>query len=90
MIRITAELVPHGVGEPVHLGTAIIANDGKGVETIGHYNVWLGKKGQTHDPVIMAQSWRYGRVESFPRKRLGVWDLLYRALRATVGPRNEK
>jgi hypothetical protein len=32
--------------------------------------------------------WKTGRVEDFPRKRLLGWDLLYRALHATVGDRN--
>lgn len=81
MIRVTVELVPHGTGEPVRLGSAVIANDGTGGMKVGNYEFALaGKK--------LNRWWRRGRVEKFPRLRLGPWDLLYRVLREAVGDRN--
>lgn len=82
MIRVTVELWPHGdKSRKWHLGTAIIANDGTGTEEIGNYRVTLSKWGRPQ------RVWRRGRVEGFPRKSRGPWDLLYRALQATVGAR---
>lgn len=86
MIRVTIELVPYGfenLKKTLHVMT--IDNDGMGTPTFGDYNVWLSRRGQQINTV-----WKRGRVEGFPRKRLGAYDLLYRALRVIVGPRNEK
>jgi hypothetical protein len=83
VIRVTVELVSAISGETEHLGTAIIANDGKGTDTSGDYTVSLSTRGWN------ARPWKSGRVEGFPRKRLGGWDLLYRALREIVGERNK-
>lgn len=85
MVRITIELLPGGVGEPILLGEAFISNDLTGDLKTGNYNVRLMKS------PIYANSegvWKRGRVEGFPRRRLGPWDLLYRALQDTVGSRN--
>ncbi len=82
MIVVTIELWPHGdESKKKHLGTAKIANDGRGTLTEGDYDVVLSKTGRPN------QTWRKGRVTEFPRRRLGPWDLLYRALRNTVGDR---
>lgn len=82
MLRITVELLPLGDETRArHLGTAIIANDATGSRARGNYTVRLSKRGQPKSV------WRRGRVEGFPRQRLGAWDLLYLALRATVGDR---
>lgn len=82
MIRITIELLPKGdETKKRHLGTAEIANIG-GSLTSGNYAVKLSKWGNPKS------TWRSGSVEDFPRQRLGAWDLLYRALRNTVGKRN--
>lgn len=86
MIRVTVELISARTGEISHLGTAIITNDGtRSVEskgTRGDYLVTLSQRGR---PETL---WRKGWVRDFPRQRLGAFDLLYRALRATVGDRN--
>lgn len=90
MIRVTVELLPLGdESRSKVLGVAKISNDGRGsilngLHT-GDYDVWLSKR----EPK-QGQKWRSGRVEGFPRKRLGAWDLLYRALHATVGERNRE
>jgi hypothetical protein len=88
VIRVTVELISavHPARSRV-LGIAEIANDGETSRAShgarGSYTVRLSKRApQT------SHTWRRGRVENFPRRRLGAWDLLYRALRATVGERN--
>lgn len=86
LIRVTVELIPGGFGEPEHLGTAIIHNDGSGNPARGNYVVSLGKKGSAN--VRGHHIWRHGFVKNFARKRQGAWDLLYLALRATVGDRH--
>ena len=88
MIRITVELISavHPSRSRV-LGIAEIANDGETSRASngarGSYTVRLSKRAP-----YTRQTWKAGRVEDFPRRRLGAWDLLYRALRATVGDRN--
>lgn len=82
MLVVTIELWPGGdQARKRHLGTARIANDGRGTLSAGDYDVTLSRCGQPN------QAWRRGRVEGFPRRRLGPWDLLYRSLAATVGDR---
>lgn len=79
MIRITIEMLPNGSEDASYvLAQGIIANDGKGTETVGNY--FYGLSGQAkrphHDPGIRYQ----GEVSGFPRKRLNVWHLLKRVL----------
>ena len=84
MIIVTVELAPGGdTSKKRHLGTAKIANDGSGSLTAGNYVFTVSKWGR---PMEMLKG---GRVEGFPRKRLGPWDLLYRALETVVGVRND-
>ena len=84
MLRITIELLPHGSEKHKKpLGMAIITNDGTGNESSGNYDVKLYT---WHEP---PRTWKTGRVELFPRKTRGPWDLLYRALRDIVGERNK-
>lgn len=83
MLIITVELVPHGnLSKKRLLARALIANDGTGDEQTGNYTFNLSKRGKPYDV------WRAGRIEGFPRKRLGPWDLLYRVLRAELAYRN--
>lgn len=81
MIRIRAELLPGGrEDKKQHLGTIIIANDGSGTSTRGNYNVVISKRGK-------GGLWKKCTVENFPRKKLGVWDLLFSALCSFVPDR---
>lgn len=81
MIRV--EIWPHGDNSRARvLGQATISNDGTGTKGVGNYKVTLWRQ--------KAGVWRSGVVTKFPRLRLGIWDLLYRALRATVEDRNER
>jgi hypothetical protein len=84
MLRCVIQLVPQGDETKARtIGTIIIGNDLTGDLDTGNYDVRLtkglvGKHGAT---------WRRGRVEGFPRRRLGPYDLVLRALQATVGGR---
>jgi hypothetical protein len=83
MIVVRVELWPFGnQARAIPLGTATITNDGSGGLHVGNYNAEFSKRG------AKASTWKSSRVEGFPRKRLGAWDLLYRALRSAVGGRN--
>lgn len=89
MIRITVELVS-GIHSSRNrtLGVAEITNEGGEllVETSGRlssYTVRLSKWAPK-----LSETWRRGRVERFDRKARGPWDLLFCALRATIGDRN--
>lgn len=88
MIRITVELVSAiNPSRSRVLGVAEIANDVKTSAATGgdrgSYDVrlskWAPKTGET---------WKRGRVQNFDRVKRGAWDLLYLALKATVGSRN--
>lgn len=82
MIYIKIELWPFGdKNKAKHLGEMLIANDATGSRTKGNYKAVLlnsRKKG-----------FRTGTVEDFPRKRLNVFDLMYRALKSAVGDRSD-
>lgn len=87
MIRVTLELIPATNPKAVrHLGTITIANDGVKSRATdsreGDYIYALSVRGQPR------RVWKEGRVEGFPRLRLGAYDLLLRVLRAAVGERN--
>lgn len=93
MIKVTVELVPFGdeshPGRQV-LGEAIIYNDGSGSDKIGNYRAIFGKRdGHLARPPkdygrTWLGTWRETTISGFPRKRLLVWDLLYRALHGVV------
>lgn len=85
MIRVLVEMWPKGdESKRYTLGEGFITNVG-GDMINGNYKVQLMKS-----PVYAKSEgvWKRGAVEGFPRKRLGPWDLLLRALRSTVGDRN--
>lgn len=68
MIRVTIELVPFGVGKPIKIGEARIANDGKGTPEVGNYNYTLkGKRGR---------KLATGKITGFKRQEKLAWDLL--------------
>lgn len=84
MIVIRIEMWPLGDEKRKRLlGIARISNDGLGTADTGNYKVELSKFGSE------TQIWKRGRVESFPRLKLGPWDLLFRALARTVGYRSK-
>jgi hypothetical protein len=85
MLRVTIELLPFGREDRKrHLGTVDIANDGRGTRERGDYKVRLSKFGRPFT------EWRSGAVQGFPRLTLGPYDLLLRALIATVGDRQKR
>jgi len=82
MIRVTVELLPGGCEvRKKTIGTAHISNNLTGTPTRGNYNFTLYDAG--------GKWWKAGTLSGFPRKKLLVWDLLFRALLATVGDRNK-
>lgn len=89
MIVVRVELWRKGDPNDVEtLGTAVIGNDLSGTLYRGNYNVYLGRFHEIATNKVMKRPWQTGRVEDFPRRSLGPWDLLYRALKETVGGRN--
>lgn len=83
MLVIKVELWPLGVEEEAQpMGTMTITNDRTGGHGKGNYDIKIYK---WEDKGI----WKKGRIEDFPRVKLGPWDLLYRALKSVVGYRNE-
>lgn len=63
------------------LAHAEIQNDGSGDRELGNYEVTL------FDPApyyALRGATLHGRVNDFPRRRLGVWDLVYKALESVL------
>ncbi len=94
MIRVTIELFPHGQQSLREtLGVMDIWNDATGDPTTGNYGFCAWKAGtpkdilHTRDTITRAK-WN-GEVKDFPRKKLLVYDLLYRCLKVAFGERNE-
>lgn len=86
MIYIRIEMWPGGQKDRARvLGEGRISNIG-GSSSSGNYDVKLLKSPEyAKSPGI----WKRGLVEGFPRLKLGPWDLLFQALKATVGKRNQ-
>jgi hypothetical protein len=84
MIHVEITMWPGGDEDKAYnLGTMLIANDGLSDEPdFGNYGAVLSKRGGKG-------LWKEAKVTSFPRKRLGPYDLLYRILKVAVGSRNE-
>jgi hypothetical protein len=84
MLRVTIELLPHGdERRKQHLGTMEIINNGEGTLEDGSYSITLSKWGKPKSV------WKRAFVKSFPRMKLGPWDLMFRALLQAVGYRNK-
>ncbi len=91
MLRVTIELVPHGDESRSRvIGIGQIANDGTGNMQIGNYGNYEVVLFKSPEYSKSPGTWKKGQVKQFDRKRLGPWDLLFRALAATVGNRNER
>ena len=84
MLYVRIELWPDGDRtQAKFMGEAKIVNDRTGDQTVGNYTVELTT---WHDP---PRTWKKGYVRGFLRKSLGPFDLLFRALCATVASRNQ-
>lgn len=89
MIRITVEMVPLGNENKAYvMASGIIHNDGRGTRARGNYGVCISKVAHFPPGLNGGGWWKEGKIEGFPRTRLGVWDLLYRCLRELLGGRN--
>jgi hypothetical protein len=70
MIRVTVDLVPHGVESRKRtIGTLTIRNTGTGTEEVGNYKAVLNAE-------YMKGDGRSGQVFSFHRKNRSVWSLV--------------
>jgi hypothetical protein len=100
MLVIRIEIWPRGDHTAARsLGVATISNVGGTLET-GNYECRLfkapeySKQAETrplHQMLtqpLAKETWRKGYVEKFPRRRLGPWDLVFRALGAVIRKRN--
>ncbi len=88
MIRITIEMVPFGDEKRAYvMAQGIIHNDGRGTKARGNYGAAISRVSHFR-PLVGGGWWKEGKIKDFPRTRLGVWDLLYQALRELVGERN--
>lgn len=72
MLRVTVELIEHGVGEPKILGTITIVNDGTGDLGMGNYNVFVGGKEFEFLPIA--------KVRGHHRLVEGFWPLVGEAI----------
>ena len=73
MIVLKIEMWPRGEEAKAYLlGSAHIWNDATGTASTGNYGFKLFRKD--------GRQYREGVITNFPRKRLLVWDLLFRAL----------
>ena len=70
MIRVTVELVPHGIESRARkIGELRIANDGSGDRDIGNYTAVLHAEYTDEDG-------RVGYVRNFKRRKQSVWSLI--------------
>src|ERR1017187_4613508 len=93
MIVVTVSLWPGGDERLARvLGHADIFNDGSqvddagGLGEVGDYEYRLVERKSTVSRSKLRK--RTGRVIGFPRKELGVWDLLHRVLNDALGERS--
>lgn len=96
MLLIKVELLPGGDPTKKRIEEiAFLINDETGDDAHGNYRVLLMKNWKhlkradvanldAYNPDNNAAVWRHGEVKAFPRKsgRLGIWDLVFRALKA--------
>jgi hypothetical protein len=85
MLKITVELISAIDGSRDKKWEGLIYNDGTGTPERGNYVAAFGPKGGKIAALAgkygtRQRGWRYARFKDFPRKRLGVWDLLGRLL----------
>jgi hypothetical protein len=85
VIVVTVELHSAIDGHVERLGTMVVGNDGSGTPSVGNYNVFVGKRGQTDLAEIIRQPWRRGRIEAWPRNRFAAMWLINRAFQVTFG-----
>jgi hypothetical protein len=90
MIIVRVFMKPKGIGPERLMGEAHISNDCTGDKGVGNYDVELSRinHGGYYSADHRLSPWKQGKVLGFPRLRLSVWDLLYRALHSVVATRN--
>lgn len=86
MLRVTIDLVSAITKRTTTLGTMFLANDGKGSNDRGNYDVRVMRKGVTSP---LGRTTREGRVEDYPRLAYNVWRLIGRAVHAAFPEERE-
>ena len=90
MIYVRIEMWPKGDMSCARLlGEAKLCNEG-GTNQVADYSVVLLKSPEYARAGNVGKAWKRGEVKGFKRLKLGHWDLLFRALAATVGYRNRE
>ncbi len=85
MLIVKIEMWPGGAEEEAQtVGIMQIVNDESGSYGKGNYDARILKWEKTDE------SWKEGRIDAFPRAKLGHWDLVYRALKSMIGYRNDE
>lgn len=69
MILITIEHLA-AENQATVLGRAVIRPVGQNTGALGDYEIAISKRNQPEE------LWLTGRIDNFPRKKLGTWDLL--------------
>lgn len=83
MIVVKVELHSAVTGQVINLSTMVISNDCSSKDPdLGNYNVRTFKKGTPIDKMGFTKPLRFGRVEKHLRKKLPVWNLVSKALKA--------
>lgn len=85
MLIVRIELWSARTGQRKELGCASICNVG-GSAKRGNYAVEIHRS--FNNLKARKKPWRSGEVFTFPRRSLGAWDLLLRALLSTILDRN--
>jgi len=92
MIRVTIEIVPHGIEDKAFVHSiATIANDGiKSLQTHGELGDYNAKFMQSYDK-NPKQLWKKGHATDIHRTKRGIWDILFCCLyNAGMFKRNRK
>ena len=80
MLRVTVDLVPFGIESRKRtIATAKIWNDATGTPARGNYQFTLSQNGRPD------RIWKAGSLKNFPRKRMGIWWLLFLVLLKVLG-----
>ncbi len=92
MIVVKVEMWPNGdESRAVEFGRMVIINQEQTtIKSQGHYGDYkVELRGGVYGRTDLYQKlWKRGKVEGFPRKTRGLWDLMFVALRGLVGRRN--
>jgi hypothetical protein len=82
MLVVKVELHDANTGKVSELSRMLIANTCAGSEELGDYAVWLARKGQKRNDLVVARCERRGDVTGHRRLTEPVWQLVRKAIEA--------